>query len=670
MDRQTADTGAPPPVGEPAEKKRSALVVAVLALTGTTVSLQQTMFLPLLPDFPRLLDTTVDNASWLVTATLLTGAVSIPTISRLADMFGKKRMMMVALAAMVAGSLLGGLSEALSLVIAARAIQGVGMALIPVGIAIMRDELPRERVPLGVALMSATLAIGAAVGLPLSGFIAERLDWHSIFLVTGVAGAVMLAAVWLVLSESPVRTRGSFDYRGALLISAALTSVLLVLSKGGQWGWTSEPTLLLAVLGVLLIAAWVPVELRVRNPLVDIRVAARSAVLLVNIASVLTGFAMFGNLLVTTQQLQAPESTGYGFGLDVLHTGLWMAPNALTFGLMAPVSAWVIRRFGPQAALFAGALLMAGSYAARVFFSAELWQIVAGSMLVAVGASMTFAAMPTLIMRAVPVTETASANGLNVLMRSIGTSSSSAAMAAVVTLGVVRVGEEVHPSFGALATVFWVAAVMSLGAALLTVPTFRMRELPEEPPGAGGHMRDTVVHGRVVSTTGRPVRNAVVTLLTPSGEQVDWSQVDSAGDFSIAVPGAGRYLVVTAAEGWTPESRLADLAAETEIEPIVLRERLTLAGTVNDPYGPVDGAVVALTQQSGEVVGTARSGTDGRYEMPLPPNGRYVLTAVTPAGATAASAVTVWGATRTMDFDLPAGDGTRAEAGAGLRESV
>ncbi|NIR34788.1 MAG: carboxypeptidase regulatory-like domain-containing protein, partial [Actinobacteria bacterium] len=243
-------------------------------------------------------------------------------------------------------------------------------------------------------------------------------------------------------------------------------------------------------------------------------------------------------------------------------------------------------------------------------------------------------------------------------MRSIGTSSSSAAMAAVVTLGVVRVGEEVHPSFGALATVFWVAAVMSLGAALLTVPTFRMRELPEEPPGAGGHMRDTVVHGRVVSTTGRPVRNAVVTLLTPSGEQVDWSQVDSAGDFSIAVPGAGRYLVVTAAEGWTPESRLADLAAETEIEPIVLRERLTLAGTVNDPYGPVDGAVVALTQQSGEVVGTARSGTDGRYEMPLPPNGRYVLTAVTPAGATAASAVTVWGATRTMDFDLPAGDGT------------
>ncbi|MDP3891492.1 MFS transporter, partial [Nocardioides sp.] len=195
----TAEQRWPEASRPPERRARTTLVLATLALTGTVVSLQQTLVLPLLPEFPRLLDTTADNASWLVTATLLTGAVATPTISRLADMFGKKRMMMVALGVMILGSVLGAISQALPLVITARALQGVGMALVPVGIAIMRDELPRDKVPLGVALMSATLAIGAGAGLPLSGLISEHMDWHSIFWVTAVAGSVMLGAVALVL---------------------------------------------------------------------------------------------------------------------------------------------------------------------------------------------------------------------------------------------------------------------------------------------------------------------------------------------------------------------------------------------------------------------------------------------------------------------------------------
>jgi len=364
---------------------------------------------------------------------------------------------------------------------------------------------------------------------------------------------------------------------------------------------------------------------------------------------------------VTTQLLQLPQATGFGLGLDVLHTGLWMAPSALVFGAMAPVSAAVTRRFGPQTTLLAGALGMAASYATRAFFSEELWQIVAGSMLVGVGTSMTFAAMPTLIMRAVPVTETASANGLNTLLRSVGTSSSSAAIAAFATMGVVRVGGEVFPSFTSLMAMFWLSAAMSLVAGLLAVPMFRMREYAEEPE-TDVALRDTVVHGRVTGTSGRPVRTAVVTLLTPAGDQVDWSQVDSAGDFSVAITGPGRYLVVTAAEGWTPCSQLTDLTAETEIGPIVLSERLTLSGTVGGPSGPVDEAVVALTRQTGEVVRSTRTEPDGRYEMPLPQNGRYVLTAVTSA-ATAARAVTVWGAKQVVDLEVDGGRQTSSEPG-------
>lgn len=634
-----------------ADRGRSGLVVGTLALTGTVVSLQQTLVLPLLPEFPRLLDTTADTASWLVTATLLSGAVATPTISRLADMFGKKRMMLVALGVMVLGSVLGALSQALPLVIAARVLQGVGMALVPVGIAIMRDELPRDRIPLGVALMSATLAIGAGAGLPLAGLISEHMDWHAIFWVTAVAGSAMLGAVWIVLEESPVVTRGSFDYRGAVLLSAALTAVLLTLSKGGSWGWTSPTTIVLATVGVVLVVLWVPLQLASPNPLVDVRVAARPAVLLVNIISVLTGFAMFVNMLGTTQQLQLPAASGYGLGLGVLETGLWMAPTALAFGAMAPVAATIIRRFGPLVALFAGTLVMSGAYVARVFLTDSLWQIVTGATLVALGTSVAYAAMPTLIMRAVPVTETASANGLNTLLRSIGTSGSSATMAAVATIGVIRVDGEVFPSLQALMTVFWVAAVMSLAAALLVVPMWRMREYAEQRRELDTHRHDTVVHGRVVGVTGKPVRHAVVTLLTPAGEQVDWSQADSAGDYSLAIPGPGSYVLVAAAEGWSPRSELVDLAAGGRIEPIALPERLSLSGTVSGPHGPVPGAVVVLTRHSGKGAGTTTSGPDGRYEMPLPANGRYVLTAVS-GDCTAAQALTVWGSSRTIDLDL------------------
>jgi MFS family permease len=460
--------------GESVRRRSTGPVLAVLSLCGTVTALQQTLIIPVLPDLPELLDTSPGNASWLVTATLLAGAVATPVVTRLADMFGKRLLMSACLVVMVAGSLLAALSHSLGPAVAGRAMQGVGLALIPVGIAVMRDELPPERVPLGVALMSATLAIGAGAGLPLSGVIAEHLDWHALFWVTAAAGGVMMVAVPLVLSQSPSRTRGRFDVRGALVVSTGLTGVLLALSKGAEWGWSSGATLGAGIGGAVLLLAFVPVQLRVANPLVDVRIARRPAVLLVNVTAVLLGFAMFANLLVTTQLLQLPTSTGYGLGLDVVGTGVWMAPSALVFGIMAPISAAVINRVGGQLTLLVGAASMGAAYVVRVYASAELWQVVGGSMLVSVGTSLTFAAMPILIMSAVPVTETASANGLNTLLRSFGTSLSSAAVAAVVTTGSTRIDGASLPTFGALSSVFWMAAGACLVATAVTAPLFRL----------------------------------------------------------------------------------------------------------------------------------------------------------------------------------------------------
>ncbi|WP_182481574.1 MFS transporter [Nocardioides immobilis] len=634
----------------------SALVVTTLSLCGIVVALQQTLLLPLLPLLPRLLDTTADTASWLVTATLLTGAIATPTISRLADMYGKRRMMVIALAVSVLGSLVGALSTALPLLLGARALQGVGMALIPVGIAIMRDELPRERLPLGVALMSATLAIGAGAGPPLSGLIAEHLDWHAIFWLTGVVGILLLLVTLAVLPESPVRTRGTFDVRGAVLLSVALTAVLLVLSKGGQWGWGSPRTLGLGAAGLVLLAVWGPVELRTPNPLVDLRVAGRRAVLLVNAASALSGFAMFANMLLTMLFLQLPTKSGYGLGLDILATGLWMTPNAAAFGLMAPVSALLTRRFGPQVTMLSGAAVMSAAYVGRVFFSDDLAQVVIGAVVVSIGTAMVFGALPMLIMRAVPVTETAAANGLNVLLRTLGTSTASASVAAVAGASIVAVGGQVLPSSQGITLLLWLSAGTALGAALLGIPMLRMRDFEADADRGGTATTgrpSKVVRGQVLSPSSHPISRAVVTILAPDGKQVDWGQADSEGRFRAAIPASADYLVVTAADGWQPRSQLLHLDSEAPLPPIVLRDRLTLTGTITDAEGQaVSNALVVLTRNTGETVLASRSDHDGRYEMPRPANGRYVLTVVAADGAIGARPAPVWEAARSVDLTL------------------
>ncbi|WP_029212376.1 MFS transporter [Arsenicicoccus bolidensis] len=630
------------------------LVTTVLALTGTIVALQQTLMVPLLPEFPTLLHTTAEDASWLVTATLLTSAVATPVVSRLADMHGKRRMMLVCLVLQILGSVLGALGGTLAVVVAGRALQGFAAALIPVGISIMRDELPRERVGGAVALMSATLGIGSAAGLPLAGLISAQTSWHALFWVSAAMAAAMLVAIPLVVPESTLRTPGSFDGVGAVLLSLALVAFLLPVTKGSHWGWTSETTLVLAVASVVLLAIWVPWELRTRTPMVDLRTAARRPVLLTNLASVLVGFSMYGNMLSTTQLLQLPERTGFGFGLDVLQAGLAMVPGGLMMVLLSPASAAITRRWGGRTTLVTGALVLAGGYVLRVFLVDHLWQIVLGAMLVSAGTAIAYAAMPTLIMGAVPITETASANGLNSLLRAVGTSSASAVVAMILTTTVSRVGGVALPTLDAFKHIFWVCALAALVSALVAafLPSARPSPVSSRGRARAEDEDEIVVAGRVTATGVRPVRSAVVTVIDLDGDQVDWARVEPDGSYAIVLPGPGDYVTVTAADGWEPHSEVVHVSG-THAQDIDLGDRLQLAGQVTADGLPVPGALVTMTALTGQVSGATRAGADGGYVLPLSTHGRHVVTAADPStGRTGSVGVTLTGVERRVDLDL------------------
>ncbi len=637
---------------ESERSRRSGPIVLVLALCGTAVSLMQTLVVPLLPDFPRLLDTSVDDASWLVTVTLLTSAVATPILSRLADMHGKRRMIVVSLLVLLAGSLLGAASDSLVLLIIARALQGFAPALIPIGISTMRDELPPEKIGGAVALMSATLGIGGAVGLPLSGVIYEAFGWQAVFWGSVAMSVVMLVLVLAVVPESGVQTPGRFDWLGAVLMSIALTALLLGISKGGVWGWTSQWTLLSFVVAALVFALWAPWELRTGEPLVDLRTSARRPVLLTNIASLLAGFALFANLLVSTVQLQLPVASGVGFGLGVTEAGLAMLPGGVLMVLMAPVSASITRRFGARTTLIAGLSITGFGYVLRVLLDGSLVQLMFGVCVVSIGIAVSFAAMPVLIMQSVPISETAAANGLNTVVRSIGTSTCSATVAAVLAAGTVVGGA--FPSEAAVHSMSWLAAGAAflaaavglfiparVSAALAPPSATRFGERPMAVRADAVRRVDAaaevVVRGRVQQADGTPARLAVVSVLDRTGRQADWARADNDGRWTVVLPGTGEYLVVYAAEGWAPRSELRDLSPEN---PPVLEidERLTVAGVVSRGGWPIDDALVVLTEAtSGESVGATRTDDGGHYELGLPPLGRYVLTALDPSSGMAES---------------------------------
>ncbi|MFE7425285.1 MFS transporter [Streptomyces sp. NPDC057545] len=462
-----ADIPAPPPSAVAAPHPRFA--VGVLAFCGVVVAVMQTIVVPLLPHIPELTGATPAAASWLVTVTLLTGAVFTPVLGRVGDMYGKRRVLVASLMVLVLGSVLCAVSSHIGVLITGRALQGAALAVAPLGISILRDELPPERVLSAVALMSSTLGIGAAVGLPVAALVVENFDWHTMFWVSGAIGVIDILLVLRYVPESPLRTRGRFDAVGGLGLSAALVCLLLAVTQGADWGWTSARTVGLLTAAVVVALAWGRYELRVPTPMVDLRVSARPAVLFTNVAALLIGFAFYANSLVTAQMVQEPKETGYGLGASLVVSGLCLLPGGVMMVALSPVSARISGKYGPKVSLALAGGVIAAGYVVRYFTSHSLWLIIAGATVVASGTALAYSALPALVMRGVPVSETGAANGLNTLMRSIGQACCSATVAAVLSGLTFRVGGRAAPTLHAYQLVFLIAAGAALAALLVTL---------------------------------------------------------------------------------------------------------------------------------------------------------------------------------------------------------
>ncbi|MEV0355726.1 MFS transporter [Nocardia sp. NPDC050697] len=470
------DSGAP--------AKNPVVILVALGFSSLSVSLMQSLVIPIQSELPRLLGTSASNASWVVTATLLGGAVAMPVAGRLADLAGKKPVLAVSALVLLAGSLICALSGSLLPVLAGRVLQGLAMGYIPVAISFVREVVPKHLVNTATASISATLGVGGALGLPLAAWIAQDNDWHWLFWVaTALAVAVALLTV-LVLPHVHDAHGARLDVIGAVGLAVGLVSILVGVTKGNDWGWTAGSTLGLVLGGIVVLLAWGLFELRHDAPLVDLRTTARRPVLLTNIAAALIGFGLMAQAIVVPQLLQMPAATGYGLGQSLLAAGLWMAPSGLMMLLFAPVSSFLITRFGGRTALSLGAAVLALGYVSGAVLMDAPWQLLLATCIASAGVGIGYAAMPTLVLENVPANEAAAGVAFNALMRSIGTTVAGAVMAVVLTsrTTVLAPGAPEIPTVDAFRLCFVVGAVAAaIGAAVVL---FIPRRKPAEPEPA------------------------------------------------------------------------------------------------------------------------------------------------------------------------------------------
>ncbi|MFJ3492178.1 MFS transporter [Streptomyces sp. NPDC086091] len=468
----------------PQPASRAGGVVATLALAGITAAIMQTLVTPLIADLPEILDTSASNAAWVITVTLLAAAVCVPVVGRLGDLVGKRPMLLVCAVPLVVGSVVCALASDVVTMIVGRGLQGMGMGVVPLGIALLRDVVPAERLSPSIALVSASMGIGGGLGLPVAAAVAQYADWRALFWGAAALAVLVTALIWFLIPDVPAAARGQrFDLPGALGLGAGLVCLLLAVSKGADWGWGSGTTLGLFAAAVVTLVAWGFWEIRTTDPLTDLRTTARPRVLLTNLASVFVGFAMYASMLVMPQLLQFPEATGYGLGQSMLAAGLWMAPGGIMMMFVSPLGGRLTNARGPKVTLVSGALVIAAGYGLSMVLMGSAWGLMVVGIVINSGVGLAYGSMPALIMGSVPLSETAAANGFNTLMRSLGTSVGAAVIGVILAQMTTTLGGRTFASEDGFRTALLVGGALALVSAAIAAAIPAARPAPAAPVG-------------------------------------------------------------------------------------------------------------------------------------------------------------------------------------------
>ena len=426
------------------------LVSAIVSSLGT----------PLLSAIASMDHVSAATSQWVLTSTMLAGAVATPTLGRLGDGRHRRTVIIAALAIVAIGCFIAALPVGFGLFLVGRALQGLGLSLTPLAIAAARDALPIEKARPAVAVLSITTVTGIGLGYPLTGVVAEAGGVHGAYWFgVGVAVLALVGAI-VVVPRSRARSSEPLDVIGAVLLAVGLCGLLLAISEGEEWHWASARTEIVLVASVVLLGVWVWHQLRTAHPLVTLGLLRHRAVLTANVAAVLAGVGMYLLLSLGVRFVQTPTSTGYGLGASVIVGGLSLVPFSVGSFIATRIAPAVARRTSHAAIVPMTCVIL---LAAMVMFTCargSMWEIFVVMAIAGVGVGGIFAVVPGMLLRAVSTAETASAMSFNQVLRYVGYAVGSALAGAILathtTPGRFYPGDSGYTVAGLISCAMWI----------------------------------------------------------------------------------------------------------------------------------------------------------------------------------------------------------------------
>jgi MFS family permease len=397
----------------------SRLLLPTLALLTTITAVVSSLGAPLVPSIAETYGVRLTTAQWSLTATLLAGAVATPIVGRFASGRLRRPTILVGLAIVTAGTATAIVPTSYGVLVAGRAMQGVGMALLPLAIASARDALVGEPMNRAIALLSVTTVAGAGLGYPLTALVAELGGLSAAYALGTLLTGATLVMAWRHLPGSDEVTPMRVDWAGAGLLSVGMLAVLLAVSEGEVWGWASPRTLVVGLAGLALVIAFGVWTLRSPTPLVDLRMAVRPGIAAPNLVALVAGLGMYCLLTLAVVLVRADEP-GFGLDLPVLVAGLILVPYSVMSVLGNQLARVVRVRLGPAVLLPSGCLMFLASTVVLALAHDHLWQLLLAMTIGGVGSGFTFSSLAVLMVPHVPQAETGSAMAFNQVLRYLG----------------------------------------------------------------------------------------------------------------------------------------------------------------------------------------------------------------------------------------------------------